>query len=272
MVNIAIDVSDRKPLGKTGETVSAIGIGTWAIRDYVKAKDTILWALEQGIDNIDTAEMYDNGRAESFVGQTVREYGRDHVFITTKLMPHHFRDPHRAVRAARASLKRMNIDIVDLLLIHWPDTHAPLEVQIRSLEAIADAGLARYIGVSNFSVDELEKALSYTRKHDIVADQVHYSVIRKSVERDLLPYAIANGITLQAYTPLERGRVVNEAVVRRVAGRVNKPPAAVALNYLISKPRVVAIVKAERKDHMKEVVEALGWRLSEEQLAELCRI
>jgi diketogulonate reductase-like aldo/keto reductase len=267
-----IDYSDRKPVGNTGETTSAIGLGTWAIRDYSEAKRTFIRAIEEGIDLIDTAEIYDSGNAEVFVGEVAKEVGRDNLFIITKLPPSRFFSEEMALKAARASLRRLNMRYVDLILIHWPDYSVPIERLIRNLERLAEEGLTRYIGVSNFSKREVEEARWALKKYEIVADQVRYSVLYKEVEKDLLPYAIRSRITIQAYTPLERGRVKDVDLVRRIASKYEKSPVAVALNYLISKPMVVAIVKTERLDHLMEIREALGWRLSEEDIKTLAEL
>jgi len=261
-----IDTSDRKEIGKTGERVSAIGLGTWSIRDPRRAVDAIVYAIELGIDNIDTAEMYGDGAAEEIVGEAIRRAGRERVFITTKLLPHRFRDPELAEKAMRASLRRLGVKTVDLVLIHWPDTIASLETQIRVLESLAEKGYARYIGVSNFDKHLLEEALALTRKREIVADQVRYSVVYKHPESALLPLAIQRGVTIQAYTPLERGSVAQYDIIRRLARKYGKTPVQVALNYLISRPRVVAIPKTERRERVEELVGAMGWRLSAEDI------
>lgn len=261
-----IDFLDKKPLGKTGEKIPAIGLGTWAIRDYSKARDAFLHAIEIGLNMIDTAEMYDAGRAEEFVGEIIREAGKENVFITTKLLPDHFTDKDEAIRAARFSLRRLGVEIVDLLLIHWPRSFTPIEKQIRALEAIAEEGYARYIGVSNFSLSQLSKAVEAVKKHEIVVDQVKYSVMDKSIEKDLLPYCVKNNITIQAYTPLERGAVAKNKTLREIGKKYEKTAVQIALNYLISRPMVVTIPKTERKDRVKEFRGAMGWRLKEEDL------
>ncbi|WP_048192630.1 aldo/keto reductase [Pyrolobus fumarii] len=263
MPRFPIDPSDRKPVGRSGETTSAIGIGTWAIRDYRRAEETLVEAVENGIDLIDTAEMYGWGLAEELVGRVVRRVGRGRVFITTKLLPERFRDEHTAEKALKASLARLGVRSVDLVLIHWPDPHTSIERQVRVLESLWAKGLARYIGVSNFNEKELLEALSATKRAEIVVDQVHYSVLhREPVESKLLPMAVKEGVTIQAYTPLERGKVVENLLLREVARELGKTPVQVALNYLISKPRVVAIPKTERRDHLREILGAMGWRLS----------
>lgn len=268
MPRYPVDVSDRKPVG--GEWVSAIGLGTWAIRDYGAAFEAYVYALEHGVDNIDTAEMYDSGRAEEFVGRLLRRVGRENVFVTTKMLPSRLVSPDEVERAARASLRRLGVGYVDLFLIHWPNSRLSIEEQVRNFEVVYLRGYARYIGVSNFDRGELERALHATRRAEIVVDQVHYSVLEKWPEESgLLDYALENGVTLQAHTPLERGGVVGHPVVRRVAVEVGKTPVQVALNYLISRPRVVAIPKAERLGHVVEVLGAMGWRLPVEKIEEL---
>ncbi len=267
MINIfEIDYNDRKEIGKTGEYVSAIGLGTWSIRDYNRAFKTYSYALEHGIDNIDTAEMYDNGRAEEFVGKLIKYIGRENIFITTKMLPHHLISEDEVLKAAKTSLKRLNVNYVDLFLIHWPNPSLPIEIQIRNFEIVYLKGLSRYIGVSNFDLIDLGKALSYTRKADIVVNQVHYSVLERSIEKDLLPYCIRNNITIQAYTPLERGRVRHLRIIKELSRKYNKTPIQIALNYLISHSRVIAIPKAEKMEHLIEIIGSMGWRLSLEDL------
>lgn len=263
-----VDSSDRKPVGRTGESVSAVGLGTWAIRSREAMVEALVYAFESGIDNVDTAEMYGSGEAERIVGEALRRVGRDRVFVTTKLYPHRFRSREAALRAARASLERLGIREADLILIHWPDDQTPVEVQVRSLEALAEEGLTRYIGVSNFPRSLLEKAQAATRSHEIAVDQVHYSVYHRSgVEESLLPHAIRTGVTIQAYTPIERGRVAQDPLLGEIGEKYGKTPVQVALNYLISQPRVVAIPKTERRERVEEFLGAMGWRLSPEDLS-----
>lgn len=261
-----IDPDDRKEIGRTGEKVSAIGLGTWAIRDYSKAEEVLVYAVEHGLDLIDTAEMYGHGRAEELIGRVIRRVGKERVFVTTKMLPEHLVSRDHVLKAARASLKRLGIDTVDLFLIHWPNSSMSIAEQVRNFEVLWEEGLARYIGVSNFDRHELEEAIYATRKADIVVDQVHYSILNRGIEHNLLPYAMEVGVTIQAYTPLEKGAVIYNRHVCRIAERNGKTPVQVALNYLISRPRVVAIPKTESMEHLKEIMGALGWRLSFEDL------
>ena len=196
VINIfEIDYNDKKEIEKTGEYISAIGLGTWAIRDYNRAFKTYSYALEHGIDNIDTAEMYDNDKVEEFVGKLIDYIGRENVFITTKMLPHHLVSQNEVLKAARSSLRRLNVSYVDLFLIHWPNPSLPIEIQIRNFEIIYLNGLSRYIGVSNFDLIDLEKAIVIL-KAEIVVNQVHYSVLERSIEEYLLPYYIKKNITI----------------------------------------------------------------------------
>lgn len=271
-VRFLIDFRDRKPVGRTGEKVSAIGIGTWAIRDYGAAENVLVEAVELGIDLIDTAEMYGEGKAEEMVSRVVTRVGREAVFITTKMLPHHLRWRDEVVKAAKASLKRLGVSEVDLFLIHWPNPSLSIEKQIKNFEAIIDEGLARYIGVSNFDAEEMKEAVQAARKAEIVVNQVHYSVLHKrEVENSILPTAIHLGISVQAYTPLERGAVVDDPVVKSVANELGKTPVQVALNYLISRPNVFAIPKTENKEHLREIFGSLGWRIPPELMSRIER-
>ena len=264
------DVADYKYIGS--DKVSAIGLGTYGIRSYDKAFEALVYAVLHGINLIDTAEMYDAGRAEELVGRVVKEVGRDYVFITTKMLPSRLENVDSVVKAAQESLRRLGVSYVDLFLIHWPNERLSIAQQVRNFEVIAERGFARYIGVSNFDLAQLRIALESTRRHEIVVDQVHYSLAsRHYVEKELLPFCIQNKVVIQAYTPLERGSVALNPVVKAVASKYGKTPIQVALNYLISYKNVVAVPKSERVEHVQEILGAMGWRLNREDVEYLRR-
>jgi len=269
MVRFPINFDDKKPLGATGEYVPAVGVGTWNIRSPVSAVEALTLAVELGLNMIDTAEMYQNGAAEETVGQVIRRVGREKVFVTTKLLPERFVDKNAAVRAARASLKRLGISYADLILIHWPLAGTPVKTQIECLEALAEKGLTRHIGVSNFDGPTFNEAIKCTKKYEIVVNQVKYSVLDKKAESTILPICIKNKVTVQAYTPLERGRILENERIRQIARKYGKSSVQVALNYLISRPMVTTIPKSEKTERIKEFAGALGWRLDVEDMEEL---
>lgn len=267
-----IDFSDRKELGGTGEKISAIGLGTWNIRSGERMVEAIVKAVELGMDMVDTAEMYGNGSAEEVVGRAIKLVGRDNIFVTTKILPDRFRDEYNVFKAVEASLRRLGVGEADLILIHWPIEDVSVGGMIRIMEKVADKGYTRYIGVSNFDIKHLDEALGSLSKYDLVVNQVRYSVFDKSIEADLLPYMIRNRITVQAYTPLERGRVVSDKRLSEIGGKYGKTSVQVALNYLISHNNVTAIPKTERVERVVEFSGALGWRLEEDDILYLKRL
>ena len=269
MDRFKLDTEDLKPLGKTGEKVPAIGIGTWSISSFEAMEEALIHAVELGLNLVDTAEIYHDGKSEEVVGRVAHKVGRDNIFITNKLSPLNLYDIERGLSAAERSLKRMNVSYFDLLLVHWIEPNIPIEKYIKSLEAIADKGYTRYIGVSNFYLKDLKTALEASSKYDIVVNQVKYSVFDKSIEFELLPYAVDEKVTIQAYTPLERGKVAKNRRLRDIGARYGKTPVQVALNYLISHEMVTAIPKSERKNRIAEFHGALGWRLEEKDIEKL---
>ncbi|MCS7121547.1 MAG: aldo/keto reductase [Archaeoglobaceae archaeon] len=259
-----IDLKDYKELGKSGEKISAVGVGTWGIVDRRSAIEALTYAVQLGLNHIDTAEMYLG--AEEIVGEVVKDVGREKVFITTKILPSNFRDFHLCKKAAENCLKRLKVDQVDLILIHWPESYLSIEKVVNFLEKLVDEGYTRYIGVSNFSKYELEKAVESVKRYEISVNQVKYSVYDKRIELELLPYMIREKITLQAYTPLERGEVAYDRFLKNLGEKYKKTAVQIALNYLISHKEVVAIPKTERRERIIEFKGAMGWRLSLEDI------
>jgi len=273
-----IDYEDLKPLGKTGEKVPAIGMGTWGIGgrftpDYSKDAlwvDALRFGIKYSIEKvgmalIDTAEMYGAGHSEEIVGRAMKEFPRDKVFVVTKVKGEHLRYED-VIKAAKGSLSRLGIKQIDLYLIHWPNPIIPLKETMKAMEKLVNDGLVRFIGVSNFGRRLLEEARSYLSFTDIVVNQVRYSIAYREPEADLLPYCQREGILLMAYTPLEKGALARNPILEEVGRKYNKTAAQVALNWLIAKKNVITIPKSERKERIKENLDAMGWRLSKEDI------
>ncbi|MCD6515013.1 MAG: aldo/keto reductase [Candidatus Odinarchaeota archaeon] len=231
--------------------------------------DLAIKALRHGISLgmwlIDTAEVYGGGHAEELVGEAIKIFNREEVFIVTKVWETNLRYDD-VLKAAKGSLKRLKTNYIDLYLIHWPNPRIPLSETMKAMEKLVSDRLVRYIGVSNFSVELMEEARSYLSKEDIVANQVKYNVYDRSVERDILPYCQKEGITLMAYTPLAKGNVSTDKTLIEIGKKYGKTATQVALNWLISKDMVIAIPKAIRIEHIEENAGAMGWRLSEEDI------
>jgi diketogulonate reductase-like aldo/keto reductase len=275
---------ERKSLGKTGESVAAIGLGTWNMggrespdyRDDERLIEAIRYAVELGMNHIDTAEMYAAGHAEELVGEAVKQFSRDEVFIATKVWPSNLRYED-VIRSCRRSLERLQLKYVDLYMVHWPNPRIPLQETMKAMEKLVKDGLVRYIGVSNFDVELLEEAMNALKREEIVANQVEYSLEAREVERELIPFCERNGITVTAYTPLGKGRIPAEAasntprgkILAEMAQRYGKTPLQIALNWVIWRPNVITIPKAARKEHLEENAGAAGWRPTEEDYKRL---
>lgn len=260
--------NDFKSIGN--DKVTAIGMGTWGIggyelpdhsrdRESVKA---LRYGLELGMNLIDTAEYYGAGHSEELVGYAIKEFEREDVFIVSKVWPSHFRYED-LIKAARASSRRLGT-YIDLYLLHWPNPEVPLSETMRAMEELVDRGVIRYIGVSNFDLNLLLEAQHAMKKYEIVVNQVKYSLADRHVERELLPYMDKEGMTLMAYTPLEKGRLARNECLARIGDKYGKTAVQVALNWLIWRKNVIAIPKAANVDHIKENFGAMGWRLSGE--------
>ncbi len=261
MVDIEME---QKPLGNTDVMLPDIGLGTWA---YTGGDEPLRRGVALGAFHIDTAESYGTEKA-------VREATRDirgQVFIATKVSPNHFK--HKDVlKAADESLKRLKMDHVDLYQLHEYNPKIPIGETMSAMEELVDAGKVRFIGVSNFSVAQLQEAQATMVKHRIVSNQVQYSLIDRSIEADLLSYCQQNSITVIAYSPLavgmrnisRRDRVGN---LSRVAAETGHTEAQVALNWCISKENVIAIPKANSTQHVEEDCAASGWHLSAEHMS-----
>lgn len=268
-----------RELGSTGVQVPAVGQGTWRMgedpaRDR-QAIEALRLGVELGMTLIDTAEMYAGGRAETLVGQAVADI-RDRVFIVSKVLPEHA-SYEGVLRAARASLRRLRTGWIDLYLIHWPSERHPVEQTMRAMEKLACDGLVRYVGVSNFTVEEFEQAQRALGERPLVCNQVYYWLGERAVERHVLPHCERRHVTLMAYSPFGSGNFPHPSspkgqVLARVAARYGRTPHQVALNWLVHRsPAVVAIPKAERPEHVRDNAGAVGWQLAPEDVEELER-
>src|SRR2546428_3612817 len=258
----------QKSLSNTGVSIPEVGLGTG---NYHAGVEPLRKGLDAGALFIDTAESYGT---EAVVGQAVAGV-RNRVFIATKVSPGHFRFDS-VLKAADRSLKRLGTDWIDLYQLHVPSAKVPIEETIAAMEQLVDAGKVRFIGVSNFSVAQLERARNATRKYRIVSNQVRYNVADRTIEADLLRYCQANGITIIAHSPLARDfqSILDcdpDGALAEVARLAGKTMAQVAINWCLCKDGVVAIPKGNSTAHVVDNAGASGWRLTTEQLQLLDR-
>jgi len=265
-----------KALGKSEVRIPSIGMGTWGIggygtRDTSRDKEAVE-ALQQGIELgmwlIDTAEMYGAGHSEELVGQAIKDSPREKVFIISKVLNTHL-EYKEVIKACQRSLERLQTDFIDLYLIHFPSYRIPLEETMGAMENLVEQGLVRFIGVSNFPLNLMKEAQGYLGKTEIQANEVKYNLKCRYDEKDLLPYCQRERVTLIAYTPLEEGSLADNKLLQEVGKKYGKTAAQVALNWLICKENVITIPKAVNLRHLQENAEAMGWRISQEDLAQL---
>ena len=243
-----------------GAAIPAIGLGTWPMKGEEAAR-AVARALEAGYRAVDTAAMYGN---EDAVGEGLRAAGvpRADVFVTTKVW---YTDlaPGALQRSAEASLKRLGVDEVDLLLIHWPNPVIALEGSIAALCDAKRHGLARHVGVSSFPVALLDRAVSLATE-PLVANQCEYHPHLDQTK--LLAACRRHGLAVLSYAPIGKGAVLDDAAVRDVAARHGRTPAQVVLRWHVQQEGVAAIPKSANPQRIAENLDVFGVTLSDEDM------
>ena len=245
-----------------GARIPAIGLGTWELRGRTCAR-LVEQALRLGYRHIDTAQVYENERE---VGEGLRGSGvkRDDVFVTTKIWTSHF-TPNDLERSAKESLARLRLTEIDLLLLHWPNSQVPLSETLGALARAKQLGLARHIGVSNFTVALIEEAVAACPE-PLVCDQVEYhpyldqTKVREACAR--------HGMALVAYSPVAKGRIKNDQALLRIGQRYRKTAAQVCLRWLVQQ-NVAAIPRTSRLERLSENIEIFDFELSDAEMREI---
>ncbi len=252
-----------------GETVPALGQGSWMMgerADRRKAETAALRAgVECGMTLIDTAEMYGDGAAETLIGDALHDV-RDTLFLVSKAYPQNAsRD--RLTAACEASLARLRTDRLDLYLLHWRGS-VPLAETVEAMERLKAAGKIRHWGVSNLDTQDMAE-LDEAGGQDCATDQILYNLTRRGPEHDLLPWLDRHDIPVMAYSPVEQGRLLADPALTRIARDIGATPAQVALAWVLQRPATIAIPKAASVAHVRENRAAADLVLSAEDLAAL---
>ncbi len=310
-------MAEMRQLGKSGPVISTVGFGAWAAGGPWKVgwgpqsdDDSIAAirrSLELGCNWIDTAAIYGLGHSEVVVGRALEGLDRASVIVATKCgrVPDETGTPHSDLRPAGIrqqlddSLRRLNMDYIDLYQIHWPDneTGTPLEESWEAMAALKTEGKARFLGVSNFSTEQLARCEAV---HHIDSLQPPYSLLKREIEADVLPWCRDNGVGAIVYSPMQAGllsgtfdleRVAeddwrrrnpvfqepqlskNLAFVERlrpIAARHHKTVGQLAIAWTLAQPGVTAaIVGARRPEQVDQNAGAMAWRLTEGELHEI---
>jgi diketogulonate reductase-like aldo/keto reductase len=251
----------------SGETVPALGQGTWRMAETASRRKQEIEALRLGVELgmtlVDTAEMYGEGAAEELIAEALAGE-RARLFLVSKVYPHNA-SRQGVVAACERSLRRLKTDWLDLYLLHWRGS-VPLEETVAGFEELRRSGKVRHWGVSNFDTDDMEELLQVRGGENCAANQVLYNVTRRGPEFDLIPWMTKHRMPLMAYSPIEQGRLPRGGVLQRIGQKYGASPFQIALAWLLQKPDVIAIPKASSPDHVRDNHRALEIRLGPEDL------
>ncbi len=286
-------------LGRNGPTVPLVALGLWQAGgrmwgsiDHSEFRDTIRFAVKNGLLFFDTAELYGLGSSEKLLGSLLREFGvKDEAFIVTKIAGYRV-TVHGAVKAVEASSRRLGRK-PDMVLYHWPPPYPFTTCRaVRLLEAVLDRGLAGWIGVSNFDADQLEEAVHCAKKTEILVNQIHYSMAYRLPENRLIPRARRLGVTIMAWSPLAKGALAGKTLadnrarkmdpvfkraaqdkelqqaLATAASRLGADKASIAIAWLIARD-AIPVVGVRRRSHVESIIRALQLEIPNELLKEL---
>lgn len=251
------------PLVETrGAKIPLLGLGTWDLRGRTCAR-VVEQALRLGYRHIDTAEMYENERE---IGEGLYASGvkRSDVFVTTKIWPTHFA-PRALERATRDCLARLRLSEVDLLLLHWPNAQIPLTETLGALCKVKSDGLARHIGISNFTVALIEEAVKASSE-PLVCDQVECHPFLD--QSKVIAACREQGMAVVAYSPIARGSARNDQLLKRIGAAHSKTAAQVCLRFLVQQ-EIVVIPRTSKLERLSENAAIFDFALSQPEMAEI---
>lgn len=261
---------------KSGFELPVFGFGAYRIGD-ISAHDpdnddkkdisVIKEALNLGITHIDTAEMYAQGYSEILVGRAIKGYDRSELVIATKVSPMNLHY-NEVINAAKGSLERLDVDYLDLYMIHYPNFKIPIAETMEAMDYLVEEGLIKYVGVSNFNLRQFREAQRYT-KNKIICNQIPYSLINRKFQADgFIDYAKKNEVMITAWRPIEGGMLSKKGMglLDKMCLNYKKTPNQIAINWLISQKNVVTIPGSRKIEHLKENLDSLGWQLTQEDV------
>ena len=257
----------------SGESVPSMGLGTWHMGERIGNPKTEIDALIRGLDLgatlIDTAEMYARGGAERVVGSAIKGR-RDNVFIVSKIVPHNA-SFDGTIRACENSLQRMEIESIDLYLLHWPGNH-PLESTVSAFEQLKTDGKIKHWGVSNFDTSDMQELYGIPDGKNCQINQVLYNLSRRGIEWDLLPWCRSMGLPIMAYSPIEQGRLLENKKLKALASEIGVSAAQLSIAWSIRNNDIITIPKASNLEHVRQNIEAWTIKLEIAILDELDKL
>ena len=294
-----------RKLGQSDLNCSVIGLGTWGMAGsfWGKVDDdqsiaTIRAGLEAGINLIDTAPVYGDGHSEEVVGKALEGLKREDIVLATKC-GRFTCETEKIRQELETSLKRLKTDYIDLYQVHWPDDKVPFEETFGELENMRKQGKIRYIGVSNFSVEQTEEASKYCQ---IVSTQPQYSLLVRDIEKDILPYCVEKNIGILSYDSIGAGALTGKFkekpvfkedderasfytffqeqnwpktkqmidTLEEIASSHGKPTVHAAINWVLKQKGIsVALVGARTPEQVRMNAQAADWELTDEENAKI---
>ena len=240
--------------------------------------DSIKHAIKLGVTHIDTAELYGAGKSEEIIGEAIKDFNRDSLFITSKVSGNHL-DHDSIHQAIDKSLQRLGVDYLDLYLVHWASNTTPLSETMSAMCELVDSGKIKYIGVSNFSVEQMKEAQKYST-YPLLTNQVEYNVLARGQAKrggptsEILQYCRENEMFLTAYRPImmkhpvtKKQRLIAGLSVPKleeIAKKYQKTPSQIILNWLTSQKNVIVAFTSVSPKNIQDNVGALNFELQEE--------
>lgn len=267
--------------------IPVIGLGTFKIGgsstepDFSEDKESIQ-AIRDAINlwysHIDTAELYGATHTEELIGEAIKDLDRSKLIITSKVYKTHLHYDD-VITSCKKSLERLQTTYIDIYLIHAPNPEIPLQETMRALDFLVEQGLIKYIGVSNFSVEQMKEAQKHSN-NKIIINQIPYNLSARNedykggwcsnMESEIIPYCQENNIFVMAYRPIERGFLLqSHPLLDALSKKYRKTKAQIVLNWLISQKNIITICKSTNLEHLRENLGAMWRHLDNEDMKSL---
>lgn len=259
---------------RNGSKIPRLGMGTWCLGDNRERRHVEIEALQAGIDAgltlIDTAEMYGDGRAEELIGEAIKGYDREKLFLVSKVYPHNA-GKGKIENSIKNSLKRLGTDYLDMYLLHWRGS-IPLSHTVECMEKLVKQGFIRTWGVSNLDTDDMDELMSVPNGRNCAANQVLYHLGSRGIEYDLFPWQKEHDIPIMAYCPLAQAgtlkrSLLSNPLLNSIAEKYGISVMQLLLLFAMRHENIIAIPRSSKKEHVIDNIRVLDLELRNEDLA-----
>lgn len=250
-----------------------LGLGTWMLgnnpQSYASEIEVIRQGIENGLKVIDTAEMYGEGRSELLIGEAIKPFKREDIYLVSKVYPHNA-SLKNMQKSCTNSLKRLGTDYLDLYLLHWRGG-VPLEETVAAFEDLKSKGYIKDWGVSNFDTDDMQELWSIPNGSKCIANQVLYHIGDRGIEYDLIPWLEKNNVALMAYSPLAsnpgfRQAIIQSPAILQVAQKHNASVYQIMLAFAVRHPNSIAIPRTSSLNHLQQNIQSQNIKLDDQDL------